>query len=138
MTELDITQLNEVVREQSLRVQTAATEIRKVIVGQPALVDRLLIALLCRGHLLVEGVPGLAKTLAIKTFSRVLDLSFSRIQFTPDLLPADLVGTLVFQPKTGEFTVRKGPVFAHLVLADEINRAPAKVQSALLLSLIHI
>ena len=132
MTELDITQLNDVVREQSLRVQAAATEIRKVIVGQPALVDRLLIALLCRGHLLVEGVPGLAKTLAIKTFSRVLDLSFSRIQFTPDLLPADLVGTLVFQPKSGEFTVRKGPVFAHLVLADEINRAPAKVQSALL------
>ena len=132
MTELDITQLNDVVREQSLRVQAASTEIRKVIVGQPALVDRLLIALLCRGHLLVEGVPGLAKTLAIKTFSRVLDLSFSRIQFTPDLLPADLVGTLVFQPKSGEFTVRKGPVFAHLVLADEINRAPAKVQSALL------
>ncbi len=132
MTELDITQLNDVVREQSLRVQTAATEIRKVIVGQAALVDRLLITLLCRGHLLVEGVPGLAKTLAIKTFSRVLDLSFSRIQFTPDLLPADLVGTLVFQPKSGEFSVRKGPVFAHLVLADEINRAPAKVQSALL------
>ena len=132
MTELDITQLNDVVREQSLRVQAAAAEIRKVIVGQPALIDRLLIALLCRGHLLVEGVPGLAKTLAIKTFSKVLDLSFSRIQFTPDLLPADLVGTLVFQPKSGEFTVRKGPVFAHLVLADEINRAPAKVQSALL------
>lgn len=132
MTELDISQLNDVVREQSLRVQAAAAEIRKVIVGQPALVDRLLIALLCRGHLLVEGVPGLAKTLAIKTFARVLDLSSSRIQFTPDLLPADLVGTLVFQPKSGEFTVRKGPVFAHLVLADEVNRAPAKVQSALL------
>ena len=132
MTELDITHLNDVVREQSQRVQTAASEIRKVIVGQPALVDRLLVALLCRGHLLVEGVPGLAKTLAIKTLSRVLDLSFSRIQFTPDLLPADLVGTLIFQPKSGEFTVRKGPVFAHLVLADEINRAPAKVQSALL------
>jgi MoxR-like ATPase len=116
MTELDITQLSDVVREQSLRVQAASAEIRKVIVGQPALVDRLLIALLCRGHLLVEGVPGLAKTLAIKTLSRVLDL----------------IGTLVFQPKSGEFTVRKGPVFAHLVLADEINRAPAKVQSALL------
>ena len=132
MTDLDISQLNDVVREQSLRVQSAAAEIRKVIVGQAALVDRLLIALLCRGHLLVEGVPGLAKTLAIKTFSRVLDLTVSRIQFTPDLLPADLVGTLVFQPKSGEFTVRKGPVFAHLVLADEVNRAPAKVQSALL------
>ena len=132
MTDLDISQLNDVVREQSLRVQSAAAEIRKVIVGQAALVDRLLIALLCRGHLLVEGVPGLAKTLAIKTISRVLDLTVSRIQFTPDLLPADLVGTLVFQPKSGEFTVRKGPVFAHLVLADEVNRAPAKVQSALL------
>ncbi|MEO6402968.1 MAG: AAA family ATPase, partial [Vicinamibacteria bacterium] len=132
MTDLDISQLNDVVREQSVRVQSAAAEIRKVIVGQSALVERLLIALLCRGHLLVEGVPGLAKTLAIKTFARVLDLSFSRIQFTPDLLPADLVGTLIFQPKSGEFTVRKGPVFASLVLADEVNRAPAKVQSALL------
>ena len=132
MADLDISQLNDQVREQSIRVQAAAAEIRKVIVGQSALIDRLLISLLCRGHLLVEGVPGLAKTLAIKTLSRVLDLSFARIQFTPDLLPADLVGTLIFQPKSGEFTVRKGPVFAHLVLADEINRAPAKVQSALL------
>jgi MoxR-like ATPase len=132
LAEPDITRLNDAVREQSIHVQAAAVEIRKVIVGQPALVERLLVALLCRGHLLVEGVPGLAKTLAIKTFGRVLDLSFSRIQFTPDLLPADLTGTLIFQPKTGDFSVRRGPVFANLVLADEINRAPAKVQSALL------
>lgn len=132
MAEIEITQLNEAVREQAVRIQAAAAEMRKVIVGQPALVERLLVALLCRGHVLVEGVPGLAKTLAIKTLSRVLDLSFSRIQFTPDLLPADVTGTLVFQPKTGDFTVRTGPVFANLVLADEINRAPAKVQSSLL------
>jgi MoxR-like ATPase len=95
----------------------------------------MMVALLCRGHLLVEGVPGLAKTLAVKTLGQVLDLQFARIQFTPDLLPADLVGTLVFQQKTGEFVARKGPVFTNLLLADEINRAPAKVQSALLESM---
>jgi len=104
-------------------------------VGQRTLVDRMMVALLCRGHLLVEGVPGLAKTLAVKTLGQVLDLAFARIQFTPDLLPADLVGTLVFQQKSGEFVARKGPVFTNLLLADEINRAPAKVQSALLESM---
>ncbi|MCL4821098.1 MAG: MoxR family ATPase [Vicinamibacteria bacterium] len=129
---MDVAQLNEAVREESLQVQAAIAEVRKVIVGQRGLVDRMMVALLCRGHLLVEGVPGLAKTMAVKTLSQVLDLSFSRIQFTPDLLPADLTGTLVYSPKTGEFTARTGPVFANLVLADEINRAPAKVQSALL------
>ncbi|MCM2257884.1 MAG: AAA family ATPase, partial [Vicinamibacteria bacterium] len=129
---IDVARLNEAVREESLQVQTAIAEVRKVIVGQKGLVDRMMVALLCRGHLLVEGVPGLAKTMAVKTLSQVLDLSFSRIQFTPDLLPADLTGTLVYSPKTGEFTARQGPVFANLVLADEINRAPAKVQSALL------
>jgi MoxR-like ATPase len=129
---IDVAQLNEAVREESLQVQAAIAEVRKVIVGQRGLVDRMMVALLCRGHLLVEGVPGLAKTMAVKTLSQVLDLSFSRIQFTPDLLPADLTGTLVYSPKTGEFTARTGPVFANLVLADEINRAPAKVQSALL------
>jgi MoxR-like ATPase len=103
-----------------------------VIVGQRVLVERMMVALLCRGHLLVEGVPGLAKTLAVKTLGQVLDLKFARIQFTPDLLPADLIGTLIYQQKTGEFVVRKGPVFTNLLLADEINRAPAKVQSALL------
>jgi len=107
-------------------------EVRKVIVGQRGLVERMMIALLCRGHLLVEGVPGLAKTLAVRTMGQVLDLRFARIQFTPDLLPADLTGTLVYQQKTGEFVARKGPVFTNLLLADEINRAPAKVQSALL------
>jgi MoxR-like ATPase len=107
-------------------------EIRKLIVGQKALIERMMVALLCRGHLLVEGVPGLAKTLAVKTLGQVLDLRFARIQFTPDLLPADLIGTMIYQQKTGEFVARKGPVFTNLLLADEVNRAPAKVQSALL------
>jgi MoxR-like ATPase len=134
-TDIDVTKLNEAVREEALQVQAAVDEVRKVIVGQKALVDRMMVALLCRGHLLVEGVPGLAKTLAVKTLGQVLDLQFARIQFTPDLLPADLVGTLVFQQKSGEFVARKGPVFTNLLLADEINRAPAKVQSALLESM---
>jgi MoxR-like ATPase len=132
---VDVAKLNETVREESLQVQTAVAEIKKVIVGQKSLVDRMMVALLCRGHLLVEGVPGLAKTLAVRTLGQVLDLQFSRIQFTPDLLPADLTGTLVYQQKTGEFVARKGPVFTNLLLADEINRAPAKVQSALLESM---
>jgi MoxR-like ATPase len=130
--ELDVQRLNEAVREESLQLQAAVVEIKKVIVGQSNLIDRMVITLLCRGHLLVEGVPGLAKTLAVKTLGQVLDLGFSRIQFTPDLLPADLVGTMIFHAKTGEFVARKGPVFTNLLLADEINRAPAKVQSALL------
>jgi MoxR-like ATPase len=130
--QIDVSRLNETVREESLQVQAAVAEMRKVIVGQRSLLDRMMVALLCRGHLLVEGVPGLAKTLAVKTLGQVLGLQFSRIQFTPDLLPADLVGTLIFQQRTGEFVARKGPVFTNLLLADEINRAPAKVQSALL------
>ena len=133
--EIDVAKLNEAVREEARLVQAAVHEVRKVIVGQRALVDRMMVALLCRGHLLVEGVPGLAKTLAVKTLGQVLDLQFARIQFTPDLLPADLVGTLVYQQKSGEFVARKGPVFTNLLLADEINRAPAKVQSALLESM---
>ncbi len=108
------------------------TELRKVLVGQDVLVERLLVGLLTRGHLLLEGVPGLAKTLAVKTLARTLALDFKRIQFTPDLLPADLIGTLVFDPKRAEFEPRKGPLFTNILLADEINRAPAKVQSALL------
>jgi MoxR-like ATPase len=131
-TEIDVARLNESVREEARLVQAAVDEVRKVIVGQKALVERMMVALLCRGHLLVEGVPGLAKTLAVKTLGQVLELQFARIQFTPDLLPADLVGTLVYQQRTGEFVARKGPVFTNLLLADEINRAPAKVQSALL------
>jgi len=130
--EFDAAALNEKIREKSLQVSALLAEIRKVIVGQGAMVERLVVGLLADGHVLLEGVPGLAKTLAVRTLARGLDASFSRIQFTPDLLPADLVGTLVFNPKTQEFVTRKGPVFAHIVLADEINRAPAKVQSALL------
>jgi MoxR-like ATPase len=133
--EIDVVKLNEAVREEAQQVQAAVDEVRKVIVGQKALVERMMVALLCRGHLLVEGVPGLAKTLAVKTLGQTLDLHFARIQFTPDLLPADLVGTMIFQQKTGEFVARKGPVFTNLLLADEINRAPAKVQSALLESM---
>ena len=129
---VDIARLNEAVREESRLIQAAADEVKKVIVGQRMLIERMMVALLCRGHLLVEGVPGLAKTLAVKTLGQVLDLQFSRIQFTPDLLPADLTGTLIYQQKTGEFVARKGPVFTNLLLADEINRSPAKVQSALL------
>src|SRR5688572_11512343 len=132
---VDVAKLNEAVREESRLVLAAIDEVRKVIVGQRALVDRMMVALLCRGHLLVEGVPGLAKTLAVKTLGQTLDLQFARIQFTPDLLPADLVGTMVYQQKSGEFVARKGPVFTNLLLADEINRAPAKVQSALLESM---
>ena len=132
LSEMDVRKLNEVVREEALELQVAVREVKKVIVGQAALLDRMMMALLCRGHLLVEGVPGLAKTLAVKTLGQVLDLQFSRIQFTPDLLPADLIGTMIYQQHTGEFVARKGPVFTNLLLADEINRAPAKVQSALL------
>ncbi|MDP7420379.1 MAG: AAA family ATPase, partial [bacterium] len=107
-------------------------EIEKVIVGQQYLIDRLLLGLLCSGHVLIEGVPGLAKTLTVTTLSKCIRASFQRIQFTPDLLPADLVGTLIYNPQSGEFTTRRGPIFANVILADEINRAPSKVQSALL------
>jgi MoxR-like ATPase len=133
--DIDVARLNEAVREEALQIRSAVDEVRRVIVGQRPLVERMMVALLCRGHLLVEGVPGLAKTLAVKTLGQVLDLHFARIQFTPDLLPADLVGTMIYQQKTGEFVARKGPVFTNLLLADEINRAPAKVQSALLESM---
>ncbi len=110
-------------------------EIRKVLVGQDYLVNRLLIGLICNQHVLIEGVPGLAKTLAVNTLAKTLGLGFQRIQFTPDLLPADIIGTLIYNPKTGEFSPKKGPVFSNIILADEINRAPAKVQSALLESM---
>ena len=107
-------------------------EVAKVIVGQEDLIDRLILALLCKSHVLIEGIPGLAKTLTVNTLSKALGLDFSRIQFTPDLLPGDVTGTLIYNPSTGEFTAEKGPIFANIVLADEINRSPAKVQSALL------
>src|SRR6202165_2238639 len=112
--------------------QSITREVAKRVVGQEVMVERLLVGLRTGGHILLEGVPGLAKTLAVRTLSQGLRLSFKRIQFTPDLLPADVVGTQIYNPRTGDFTIKKGPVFANLVLADEINRAPAKVQSALL------
>lgn len=128
----EIRQIQEMVERESEVVRRIRLEVGQIIVGQDALVLRLLVGLLADGHLLLEGVPGLAKTLAVRTLASTLDARFARIQFTPDLLPADLVGTLVYNPKTSEFTTRKGPIFAHIILADEINRAPAKVQSALL------
>jgi MoxR-like ATPase len=124
--------INQKVREQSAFVPTLKTEIGKVIVGQDYLIDRLIISMLANGHVLLEGVPGLAKTLTINTLAQALDTSFQRIQFTPDLLPADIIGTLIYNQKDGDFIIKKGPVFANVILADEINRAPAKVQSALL------
>src|SRR5271169_199271 len=124
--------INEQVKRESEFVRVLVGEISKVIVGQKYLIERLLVGLLADGHVLLEGVPGLAKTLSVKTLAAAIQTSFHRIQFTPDLLPADVVGTLVYNPKDGEFRIKKGPVFANLILADEINRAPAKVQSALL------
>lgn len=120
------------VAEKSAFVQQLEAEIRKVIVGQRYLIERLLVGVLANGHVLLEGVPGLAKTMSVKTLSQGIDCKFQRIQFTPDMLPADLLGTLIFNPKNSEFSVKKGPLFANIILADEINRAPAKVQSALL------
>jgi MoxR-like ATPase len=130
--QIDVQQLTAVVSQQSSKLNALITEIRKRVIGQNILLERLLIGMLTGGHILLEGVPGLAKTLTIKTLSECLDLEFHRIQFTPDLLPADLIGTLIYNQKSGEFVARKGPLFANMILADEINRAPAKVQSALL------
>ena len=129
---VDIAGLTARIQEESSFVSLLKSEMSKVIVGQEKMVDRLLIGLLTRGHILLEGVPGLAKTLAISTLARIIDTKFRRIQFTPDLLPADLIGTMVYNQKSGEFVPKKGPLFANIILADEINRAPAKVQSALL------
>jgi MoxR-like ATPase len=124
--------LSSLVKEEIFYIERIVTEVRKRIVGQDALIERMLVGLLTGGHILLEGVPGLAKTLAVKSLAEVIDVDFKRIQFTPDLLPADLLGTMVYNQKTGEFQPHKGPLFTHIVLADEINRAPAKVQSALL------
>lgn len=129
---VDIKSINEKIEKQSAFIDLLTLEINKVIVGQKHMIERLLIGLLGQGHILLEGVPGLAKTLAINTLSQAVSGSFSRIQFTPDLLPADVVGTLIYNIKANEFNIKKGPIFANFVLADEINRAPAKVQSALL------
>jgi MoxR-like ATPase len=132
MTASEIDALNQEIYIESRFLDALQAETAKVIVGQQNMIDRLLIGLLTRGHILLEGLPGLAKTLAIKTLSAAVNAQFSRIQFTPDLLPADIIGTMIYNPNKAEFAVRKGPIFANFVLADEINRAPAKVQSALL------
>jgi len=128
----DIQEITKKVEEKSRYVRKLTDEIEKIMVGQHYLIERLLIGILANGHILVEGVPGLAKTTAVKTLAQAIDTSFQRIQFTPDLLPADLMGTQIYLPKSGDFTVKKGPIFSNIILADEINRAPAKVQSALL------
>lgn len=127
-----VRQINEMVEKEAPFVHSLTAEIRKTIIGQDKLVERVLVGLLADGHILLEGVPGLAKTLLVKTIGQAMNGEFSRIQFTPDLLPGDLIGTQIYNPRTSEFSVRKGPVFANLILADEVNRAPAKVQSALL------
>lgn len=132
LTSTDIRQISEEIERESHSIYRLSEEINKVIVGQQKMVESLLVGLLANGHILLEGVPGLAKTLAIKTLSEAVNGSFSRIQFTPDLLPADVVGTLIYNVKESEFNIKKGPIFANFVLADEINRSPAKVQSALL------
>jgi len=130
--DVDIVALNEAIKKESVFVDKALKEISKVIVGQREMLEGIIMGLLTGGHVLLEGVPGLAKTLTISSVSAAISLKFQRIQFTPDLLPTDLIGTMIYNPKTGDFTTRKGPIFANIILADEINRAPAKVQSALL------
>jgi len=132
MDSVNIKELNDRIEKESAFVDIIEMEMNKVIVGQKQLVENLLIGLLANGHILLEGMPGLAKTLAINTLSKIVDAKFSRIQFTPDLLPADVIGTMIYSQKNEEFTIKKGPIFANFVLADEINRSPAKVQSALL------
>jgi MoxR-like ATPase len=129
---VNIKEINEKIQRESSFVDMINIEMKKVIVGQQPLIDGLLIGLLSEGHILLEGVPGLAKTLAITTISNIIDAKFSRLQFTPDLLPADLTGTMIYSQKSEEFVVKQGPIFANFILADEINRSPAKVQSALL------
>ncbi|MFA6321622.1 MAG: AAA family ATPase [Candidatus Omnitrophota bacterium] len=132
MLNTGIEAINEKVKKESVFVKTLVDEIEKVIVGQKYLIERLLVGLLANGHILIEGVPGLAKTLSVRVLAQSIKTKFQRLQFTPDLLPADLVGTLIYNPKDGNFTTKKGPIFANIILADEINRSPAKVQSALL------
>src|SRR5204862_6142886 len=127
-----ISAINEEVQRASAFVRPLFTEIAKVVIGQTYLVERLAVGLLANGHVLLEGAPELAKTLSVKTLAACINVKFSRLQFTPDMLPADVIGTQIYNPQSGAFTTRRGPIFAHLVLADEINRAPAKVQSALL------
>ena len=132
MESVNIKELNDRIQKESAFVDIITMEMNKVIVGQKELVENLLIGLLANGHILLEGMPGLAKTLAINSLAKIVDAKFSRIQFTPDLLPADLVGTMIYSQKNEDFQIKKGPIFANFILADEINRSPAKVQSALL------
>ena len=132
MAEIDVMALNQTVKEQNYFISQMINEMNKVVVGQREMIEGIVMGLLTGGHILLEGVPGLAKTLTIATMAKTISLQFQRIQFTPDLLPTDLIGTMIFNPKSGEFSAKKGPIFSNIVLADEINRAPAKVQSALL------
>ncbi|MHC4267764.1 MAG: AAA family ATPase [Planctomycetota bacterium] len=131
----DIKNITEVIKEESAVLSNLTNEMSKAIVGQKQLIERLLIGILANGHILLEGVPGLAKTLSVMTLANAIQVKYQRLQFTPDLLPADLIGTLIYNPRSGEFTTKKGPIFSNIILADEINRAPAKVQSALLESM---
>ncbi len=135
MQSKDIKNITDIIKEESQILSNLTNEIGKVIVGQKYLIERLLIGILANGHILLEGVPGLAKTLSVMTLAKAVQAKYQRIQFTPDLLPADLIGTLIYNPRDGKFTTKKGPIFANIILADEINRAPAKVQSALLESM---
>ena len=135
MESKDIKDIADVIKEESKILSNLIDEMGKVIVGQKHLIERLLIGILANGHILLEGVPGLAKTLSVMTMAKAMKIKYQRIQFTPDLLPADLIGTLIYNPRSGEFTTKKGPLFSNIILADEINRAPAKVQSALLESM---
>ena len=132
MESKDIKNITDIIKEESSVLSNLSNEMGKVIVGQKLLIERLLIGILANGHILLEGVPGLAKTLSVMTLAKAIQVKFQRLQFTPDLLPADLIGTLIYNPRSGEFTTKKGPIFSNIILADEINRAPAKVQSALL------
>ncbi len=132
MESKDIKNITEIIKEESGVLSNLSREMGKVIVGQKHLIERLLIGILANGHILLEGVPGLAKTLSVMTLAKAIQVKYQRLQFTPDLLPADLIGTLIYNPRSGEFTTKKGPIFSNIILADEINRAPAKVQSALL------
>ena len=135
MESKDIKNITDIIKEESSTLSSLIGEMGKVIVGQKHLIERLLIGIMANGHILLEGVPGLAKTLSVMTMAKAMKIKYQRIQFTPDLLPADLIGTLIYNPRSGEFTTKKGPLFSNIILADEINRAPAKVQSALLESM---
>jgi MoxR-like ATPase len=128
----NLSEMNERIRQESAFISGIKSEMGKVIVGQERMIERLMIGLLCNGHILLEGVPGLAKSLTVSTLAKIIQVNFRRIQFTPDLLPADLVGTMIYNQKSGVFETKRGPIFSNIILADEINRSPAKVQSALL------